>query len=76
MTAKIRSASRRNPALKTFQISVTTSDSVVTLAGAVDSRASVARATEFAHNRYSLDHSLIVREDGTAGCLPVNQRCN
>ena len=76
MTAKIRSAIRHNPALKTFQIRVTTSDGMVTLTGAVDSLASIARATEFALNRHSLYQSLIVSEYGTADCPPSNQRCN
>ena len=65
-----------NPALKTFQISVTTCDGMVTLAGAVDSPASIARASEFAHNRHSLHQSLSVNEHVTADCPPLNLSCN
>jgi len=76
ITAKIRSAIRHNAALKTFQISVTTGDGMVTLTGAVDSQASVTRASELARNHYSLHHDLIVDEHGTAACPPLVLRCD
>jgi len=50
ITAKVKWAILRDPDLKTFEISVATTDGVVSLTGAVDSQASVDRAAAIARD--------------------------
>ena len=48
ITAKVKWAIMRDPVLETLEISVATTDGVVSLTGAVDSQQSIGRATEVA----------------------------
>jgi hyperosmotically inducible protein len=48
ITAKVKWAIMRDPVLETLEISVATTDGVVSLTGAVDSQQSIDRATEVA----------------------------
>jgi hyperosmotically inducible periplasmic protein len=64
ITAKIKLAILRDPALKVFQISVTTTDGAVKLTGTVDSQESIDRATivaKDAHNVKSVENALTVK---------------
>ena len=64
ITAKIKLAILRDPALKVFQISVTTTEGVVKLTGAVDSQQSIDRATEVARgtaNVKSVENNLTIK---------------
>ncbi len=65
ITAKVKLAILRDPDLKVLQISVTTTDGVVNLAGVVDSQQSIDRATEVARgvaNVKSVESSLTVKD--------------
>jgi hyperosmotically inducible protein len=65
ITAKVKFAILRDPGLKVLQISVTTTDGVVNLAGVVDSQQSIDRATEVAQsiaNVKSVESSLTVKD--------------
>ncbi|MBK1709106.1 MULTISPECIES: BON domain-containing protein [Marichromatium] len=64
ITAKIKAAILREPALKVLQIDVTTTDGVVTLSGTVDSPLSRERVTEVARNHQgvkSVENNLVVK---------------
>lgn len=65
ITAKLKLAILRDPKLKVLQISVTTTDGVVNLAGAVDSQQTIDRATEVARgigNVKSVESSLTIKD--------------
>lgn len=57
ITAKVKAEIFRDPALKVLQISVTTTNGVVNLSGAVDSQQSIDRAVTIA--RYTQDVRLV-----------------
>jgi hyperosmotically inducible protein len=64
ITAKIKMAILRDPALKVFQISVTTTGGVAKPTGAVDSQQSIDRATEVARgtaNVKSVENNLTIK---------------
>jgi hyperosmotically inducible protein len=63
-TAKVKAEILAEPALKVLQISVTTTDGVVTLSGTVDSQLSLERATEVAQSNQgvkSVENKLVVK---------------
>ena len=65
ITAKVKLAILRDPDLKVFQISVTTTGGVVTLSGAVDSQQSIDRASAVARdtrNVKSVENNLTVKD--------------
>ncbi len=65
ITAKVKFAILRDPDLEVLQISVTTTDGVVNLAGVVDSQQSIERATEVARgiaNVKSVESNLTVKD--------------
>ena len=64
ITAKVKWAILRDPDLKVLEISVTTTDGVVSLSGAVDSQQSIDRAIEVARdtpNVKSVENNLTVK---------------
>lgn len=64
ITAKIKADFLADPVLKMFQISVTTTDGVVTLSGEVDSQASIDRSQAIAsgvENVESVRNELVVK---------------
>lgn len=64
ITAKIKADFLADPLLKVFQISVTTTDGVVTLSGKVDSQASIDRSQAIAsgvENVESVQNELVVK---------------
>ncbi len=64
ITAKIKADVLADPVLKVFQISVTTTDGVVTLSGEVDSQASIDRSQAIAsgvENVESVRNDLVVK---------------
>jgi len=64
ITAKVKWAILRDPDLKTLEISVATTDGVVSLTGAVDSQQSIERAAEVARdnpNVKSVENHLTVK---------------
>ena len=64
ITTKIKVEIMSDPLLKVSQISVTTTNGVVTLSGAVDSKQSIDRAIEIVHsvnNVKSIENNLVVK---------------
>jgi hyperosmotically inducible protein len=64
ITAKIKADILRDPALKVFQIHVTTTKGVVTLSGTVDAQLSIDRAVDLARgtqNVTSVENNLVVK---------------
>jgi hyperosmotically inducible protein len=67
ITAKIKGDILSDPLLKVLQINVTTTNGIVTLSGAVDSKESIDRAVEIARRVKevkSVENSLVVKGAG------------